>query len=205
MIIEFCGLPGTGKTTLARAIASQGKFEIIKIENKKELFWYNFLFFLKQPSKFLRLFFYIVNNSYSWQIFYYKFMNAFLHCNAKYQKALKYENALIDQGYFQNLLSIFEKKVSWEQMGKYLSQVCLPDQLFIFQATEEKKEQRLSSRGHGVRDNMQDKQRKTAWLAASQFNHRTLVDHLSYLEVKYHVINNNGETYEAVETMECLI
>ena len=55
MIIEFYGPAGSGKSTVAKYLMEKYRFPvIIKISTKKELLWNNFLFFLKQPFKFLK-------------------------------------------------------------------------------------------------------------------------------------------------------
>ncbi|KKP92335.1 MAG: hypothetical protein UR94_C0001G0020 [Parcubacteria group bacterium GW2011_GWA2_36_10] len=203
MIVELYGLPGTGKSTIARAIESQGKFKRIKINSKIELLWYNFLFFLKSPFKFFKLLFYIFRNSNNWQIFYYKLMNLFLHCNAKYQKVLKYQYALIDQGYFQNIISLFEQQVDWEIIQKYLANIVLPDKLFIFQVDDQERQKRLLNRGHGLRQ-FQDEKIKDIWLKASQANNLVFLENLANTKVQFFIITNDKSVEQVLNEINFL-
>jgi len=159
MIIELCGLPGSGKTTIAKKIEQETSYKIIKIENKKELLYYNFLFFLKYPVKFFSLFFYVCKNSESWKEFYLKLMNTFFHHNAKYQKALRFNRAIIDQGYFQNFLSVFNKAIDSKLFHKYLKLILHPDKLYIIKINPRERENRLERRGYDFREDFSEKQR----------------------------------------------
>mgnify|MGYP001562697446 CR=1 FL=1 len=132
MIIEFFGLPGAGKTTLAKKIEESTDFKIVKINNRAELVWLNLVFLFKNPINFFILFLYILLNSYNWRMFYYKFVNLFLQTNAKFQKSLKMSKSLLDQCYFQSIISIFEKPVSEKEIKKILRFVYFPDKLVIF-------------------------------------------------------------------------
>ena len=107
MIIEFFGMPGAGKSTVARELAKDSSFRIIKIRKKTELLLLNFKYFTSHPIKFFKLFILVLKNSKNYQEFYYKFMNCFLDYNAKFQKAKKFEKAILDQGYFQNIISFY--------------------------------------------------------------------------------------------------
>ena len=70
MIIEIYGLPGAGKTTLAKKMASEFNIPLIKIRGKTELFFYNLLYFFLHPAAFLKGFWYIFINSKNWRLFY---------------------------------------------------------------------------------------------------------------------------------------
>jgi hypothetical protein len=151
MIIEFYGLPGTGKTATAKKLEQETDFNIVKIKTKQELIFFNILFLLKHPIKFFVLLYFIIVNSVSLKEFYYKFMNAFLNCNAKYQKSKKYKKAIIDQGYFQGILSIFNKEIKNTSLNKYLNIILKPDILFIFEAPQVVRDKRILERGYYIR------------------------------------------------------
>ncbi|MBI4709152.1 MAG: glycosyltransferase [Candidatus Portnoybacteria bacterium] len=161
MIIELFGPPSAGKTTLAHFLSEKENFEIIKIRSKKELLFFNFLYLFRHPIKFFATLFYLLANSSNWRIFYYKFLNTFLHYNAKYQKAKKYQKAILDQGHLQNILSVFEKPLSTKRLNRYLKFLPRPDKLIIFNLRPEELEKRAQSRGYLGRENFgQDYQLK---------------------------------------------
>lgn len=138
MIIEFYGLSGSGKTTLANKIEKEGDFKVVRIQSLTELIFYNFLFAANHPFKYIAIFVYLVlNSNFSLKMFYYKFMNTFLHHNAKYQKALGCKRAIIDQGHFQNILAVFEKPVEKDALMRYLKFLPKPDALILFDVSEE--------------------------------------------------------------------
>jgi thymidylate kinase len=190
MIIEFCGLPGSGKTTIAKKIEQNTDYKIIKIKSKRELLYYNFLFFIKYPVKFFYLFFYICRNSESWKEFYLKLMNTFFQHNAKYQKALKFEKAIIDQGYFQNFLSVFNKKINTDIFYKYSELILQPDKLFIIKVSEKERLERINKRGYSFRNDFSEEERGV-WMKIMMSNNSLLekeVDnHKNWLLVE----NNN--------------
>lgn len=151
MIIEFFGLSGSGKSTIAKALAERGDYKLIRIRKKSELIYFNLLSFLKHPISFFRLFFLVLRNSQSSQEFYYKFMNCFLDYNAKTEKAKRYERAILDQGYFQNIASLFLREIDIEELRDYKRMIRRPDILFVFQLDRSSREERQEERGYGNR------------------------------------------------------
>ena len=151
MIIEFSGLPGTGKSTIARRLVGEKNIQRIRIDNKYELIWYNLLFLIKHPIKFIVRLIYVFRNSVSFKMFYFKFMNVFLNTNAKFEKATKYDLALLDQGFMQSVGSIFEREVTEEEIKTYSKYLLFPDLLIFFEAPYDVLDSRIEKRGHFTR------------------------------------------------------
>lgn len=191
MIIEFCGLPGTGKTTLARKIESELGFSRVKIKNRRELVFYNFIFFIKHPLKFFIFLYFVIINAGSCKDFYLNFMNLFLQHNAKFQKAKKYKKAVIDQGYYQNAISLFKTSRDRIKIMKYAKHFLKPDKLIFFEIDEPTRLGRLEKRGYGSRQNF-SKDYLESWNEASLSNSQTLKNVLDNLEVDYAILHDNS-------------
>lgn len=188
MTIELFGLPGSGKSTLARALAEKNNFEIIKIRSKEELIFLNFIYFLKHPIKFFATFIYIIKNSRNCPDFYYKFTNTFLHHNAKYQKASKCVNAILDQGHLQNVLSVFENAMLPDFLKWYLKFLPRPDKLIILNLTFSKIRERTDERGYVSRSEF-GPDYFNQWLGAVGENYRTFLKLLGGLGLDYEIID----------------
>lgn len=187
MILEFYGLPGSGKTTLSEQIAREIDFRIVKIKNNKELFYYNFLFLVKHPIDFFITLFFIFLNSSDLRILYSKLANGFLHVNAKYQKALNYERAIIDQGYFQNIISIFDKEMDRDKIIFYSKFILKPDKLIFLDANHRLREERLKGRGYFPRKNFGSGYYEN-WLKVIEKNNEIFKNSLNYLNIDYSFI-----------------
>lgn len=198
MIVELCGLPGSGKTTAAKNIEERTDFVRIKIHSRAELLWLNFLFFIKHPVRFLVLLAYVARNSLGTRMFYFKFTNLFLQHNAKYEKALQYPHAIIDQGYFQNLLSLFEFPVTAQKMLRYAKFFCFPDLLLIFNAADSDLEKRMRERGHSPREEFGEEY-VNKWKKVVSGNYRTLLSVLDQFSVSKKIIDANKNVDEVVD------
>ena len=188
MIIEFYGLPGAGKTTITQKLAAKSDFKIIKIRSKKELVLYNLLFFIKHPVKFFATIGYLIANSTGWPIFYYKFTNTFLHHNAKYQKALLEKYAILDQGYFQNVLSVFEEPISASFLVKYAGFLLKPDKLIILNLPSDDVSRRIEGRGYAARERF-DREYFGKWLEVVKMNNKIFLENLDKLGMDYNIID----------------
>lgn len=200
MIIELYGLPGTGKTTVAKRIAERTDFKIVVIKNKRELAWLNTLFFLKHPTRFFMLLWYIAVNSHGPRMFYYKFMNSFLLNNAKQQKALHFKNALIDQGYFQNIISVFEAPLTHEILKRYTKLFLFPDMLLFFSAPSFTREQRAIQRGRFSREQFGNEY-VASWKKIIEKNDELLKECISGLSVHHRIVDagrDGEEVYREV-------
>lgn len=149
MIVELFGLPASGKTTTAHKLESPFGFKIVKINNKLELLLYNLAFAFLHPIIFSYLFLNLVSNP---ELFKYKLINIFLYGNAKYQKAKKYENAIIDQGLLQNLLSTPDDVLTYSSMKKMANKLFLVDKVIILDVSIEDSIERSKDRGYWTRN-----------------------------------------------------
>ncbi len=152
MTIEFCGLPGVGKSTIARALESHG-FERVRIESKWELFQKNLEYLVRYPRAFIKMFFCIVRTSRSHGRLYRLFMNVFLDTNARILKAQQLPvHAIVDQGHLQALLSLSYHALTDDEIQAYLRHLPVPDVVFAFEASPSVREAHLSERGYRPRD-----------------------------------------------------
>ena len=197
MIIEFYGLPGAGKTTLAKALEKEN-FTIVKIRTKWELAWYNFLFLAKHPIRFFRLFWQVLKNASSFKIFYTNFFNSFLHNNAKYQKALKFKRAIIDQGHFQNVISVFDNKLDLEKLKKCQKSFSRPDKLIVFEIDASLARKRMDSRGFVPRSEFDNKY-QARWQEAMIFNDRLFRENLDLFKVQYVRVDGHESVEDNLE------
>lgn len=195
MIIEFCGLSGAGKSTIARKLAAEHNIPVIKIETKRELFWYNAQFLLKHPLKFIARLIYVFGNSISFKMLYYKFMNSFLQTQAKFQKALKYPVCIIDQGYLQNIGTIFEKKINDGQLAKYLKYLLYPDKLIFFTADKSVLDNRLKDRGYFTRQFLDEKY-LMAWKEIVYHNYHLFSGLINSLPCESLIVDGNRSPEE---------
>lgn len=202
MVIEFYGLPGIGKTTIAKQLAASAGYKIVAINSRRELVWYNILFLIKHPVRFFVLFYYLIRYfrgpGSNWRLFYLKFMNIFLHHNAKYEKAKKYQRAIIDQGYFQNIISLFERKVSDQTIKKYINYFIFPDILFVFTLNFKKREERLTKRKYQIREGY-GKHYQKEWFRVIEYNNQILLKCLDKISVKYFMVRTDQPINKVVK------
>lgn len=188
MIVEIFGLPGSGKTFLARELAEKQGFQIIKIRSRTELIFNNIVFFLRNPIKFIVLFWYVIKNIGYKKLCYFKIANAFFNENAKHIKALRDQKALLDQGYFQNILSLFEHELNPETLLKYTALIPKPDFLLILDASKETRRQRTDQRIYLTRKFM-GKEYIKEWQERAEKNYRLFLKLIDEIPIKYGIIN----------------
>lgn len=189
MITEIFGLPGSGKTTLARQLVEKHGLKIIRTSNKAELLFFNLLYLIKHPINFIVTLTYIIINSCSWPMFYYKFMNFFLDTNARYQKASRYQKAILDQGYFQNVLSVFEKELDPKSLRRYCQFLFKPDKLIILDTPHHETLRRAELRGRYSRERFgQDYVARWQKIILANFN--LFKSEIKNYDVSYTIVNN---------------
>lgn len=187
MIVELFGLPGSGKTTLARKLEAEKGFKIIKINNRKELLYFNFIHFFKYPVGSSVNLFFILKNSPNMKLFYYKFMNFFMDINARYEKARFCDKAVLDQGYFQNILSVFENPITIDLLKIYLKYLPKPDKLIIIDTSPEEALNRTQERGYYARERF-GKDYVENWRETVLWNYNLFKKEASNCGVKYDVL-----------------
>ena len=118
-------------------------------------------------------------------------MNAFLHYNAKYQKALKYENAIVDQGYFLNAFALFDNPVSEIEIKKYFELVLRPDLLVILDIPFDLSLERTKARGYFAREDFGEEYKKK-WQKAVNENNSLFLEIIKQIRVDYKIINEKN-------------
>jgi hypothetical protein len=169
MVIELAGVPGAGKTTFAKRLAKMMGWKRVRIDGNGELYWYNFLFLLRHPVNALRQMVWLLSYRGERRRWRTKFMNLYLVRNARWMKARRMNQAIIDQGHLQNIVSLFNEAMSPDVIGAYLSLLPKPDHALIFAIPPQIAEMHMKRRGYGVREEL-DASARQRWLAAAHVN-----------------------------------
>lgn len=204
MIIELFGLPASGKTSLAHSLSVRG-FRIIKIRSRSELIFYNILFFFRNPIRFFRLLFWVLINIGDRRLFYLKMTNAFFNDNAKYEKAARHPKAVLDQGYFQNILSLFEKEFGRKKLLlAYAKIIPKPDLLLILDLPRPERERRAAKRGFFAREKF-GKHYIENWKITLERNYLLFKESLPDLDVKHLILDTRKETPYLIQEIETIL
>ena len=148
MIIECFGLPGTGKTTIARELAARLSFDPIWVEGRRELVALNLRALLRHPVRFTRRTARAFHEPGRPGLQYYKLRHIFLSRNAIVEKARRSGTVFVDEGQVSNILSAFEEPLSEARILSELRHLELPDLLLRVTLAEEERKRRLQARGH---------------------------------------------------------
>ena len=150
MIIELFGMPGAGKSTLARRLVDEFGFERVSIQGHRELLVLNVRSFFRNPFRYYSLLRYAwvdKEEGGRWS----KFANL-LHYHARYEKARGMKKAILDQGYLQNLISVFSRAISIQELERYIKVMPLPDALAVFTQPADLTLVRTSGRRYEIRE-----------------------------------------------------
>ncbi|MEX0933936.1 MAG: hypothetical protein WD003_01590 [Candidatus Paceibacterota bacterium] len=119
-------------------------------------------------------------------------MNVLLHRNARYQKARFFKKAIIDEGFFQNILSIYEDVIDRKTLKKMLRSIPKPELLVVFNINEkmlykrEKEKTRTSHRNFNLHYYKE-------WRETIEKNHLLFLSLLNELNIRYVIISNSSE------------
>jgi deoxyadenosine/deoxycytidine kinase len=190
MIIELYGLPAVGKTTYASKLIKEEKFKDVRIKGKCELLFWNIIFLILHPIRFTYQFYFLVSGFENMATFRLNFLNAFLHRNARGQKARfkKSKSIVLDEGQFQNILSLPKGTISDNQI-KFMSKMALkPDSLLVVVADNDIRQKRLLERGYRGRESL-GKEYLSKWESVSNANNQRFLELLPTLEIPFKIIN----------------
>ncbi|MBI3573834.1 glycosyltransferase [Candidatus Kaiserbacteria bacterium] len=153
MIVELFGLPGSGKTTLAKSFAEEGAIAV-PAADRAGVINENILFILRHPFRALRLFSFILVHA-STQYRFLLLANLFFAANAKYMRAHRVSKrgqiAVIDQGHFQTFLSLFDGAPHDSVLKELMHIVLKPDVLLILDVSKGERDRRTTERGRPLR------------------------------------------------------
>lgn len=130
MIVEFCGVPGGGKSTLARVFTQQyPDVELVTLDTLRRLpeLWHSLRFTLKHPLIMLRLF-RLASHSSMPGLFWYS-LHLTLRACAKYQKASLVTGriTLVDEGLVHLLCTLPARPLSAQTIKELLRSLMLAD------------------------------------------------------------------------------
>jgi|GEM_PF-1703138 len=200
MVIEFCGLPGVGKSTIARALEEHG-FVRVRIRGKVELIGYNLVYLVTYPVAFFKMLFCITKTSLVHGRFYRLFMNVFLDTNARIYKAKRGSVPMIvDQGHLQALLSLSYHKLSGEEVGAFLKYLPKPDRVFVFEAPADVRTAHLKERGYTPREAETD---TDEWFRYLEGNMNTITEYVTQKNTYLTTVISTDQPIERVVEEIC--
>jgi len=147
MIYEFFGLPGSGKTFLAMRFSKENKIPLIEINSRTEKYFWVALFVCAHPMLFFLLLKKIIKeNKNDSALFRHKTLFLCLRTIAKEGKSFFKRDAVIDEGLYQALLYLFERKVQKSELACF-SPLFKRRTARIVVANADTRRERMQSRG----------------------------------------------------------
>ncbi len=147
MIIELCGLPGVGKTTLARELERSGQCQIVKLTGKLATVYYLLKGFLKQPKLYYQGLRWCLRHDasryYTWNFYCIRY--------AKLQKAIDTNKgcAVLDEGPLLNLMSYSNHVHDAEDVRYFSEYAKLVDQIVCISPNETERQAQIHQRDAG--------------------------------------------------------
>jgi len=193
MIIEFYGLPGSGKTSIAQALSdSQEDFEYLHTSSRWEIVRTFPLFFVMHP--FISIFWIkeIFLNSPA-SLFRYK-LHRVLVSLIQYKKAdsVKNMHALIDEGMLQRILSVYETPQTEGKIIRCIKNIPHVDLVIITNYDKREFQRYFETRAPGARD-------LASWMDAARANDKLIREFLPASGIKF--INlDKGKNIEEISS-----
>jgi len=192
MIISFLGLSGAGKTYYSTNFFADHKYKLIKIHNRFEKYFFLFIFFFTHPIfsiSLLRIM--VFENKGNKKLLIYKIKHLFFLVLAREGKSLFFKNPIIDDGIFQFLLSIFERKISDNDLI-FFKKVLKRRKIIIYmlEASREMRLNRMKKRKRFPRMHSFGEKYFYHWLDIGEYNYVVIKDFI-IRNFDYKIIENN--------------
>jgi len=128
--VELVGLPGSGKTTLAKKLSSEQGAEVVNIFSRKEHLKYLLLFLFSHPVSFIFWVLQVIKESNG--LLRYKFHLWSLSA-ARSQKAKSSNKkvVIIDEGLMQRIFSVYDRKLNEREIKKVIRKIPLSDKVLF--------------------------------------------------------------------------
>ena len=193
MIIEFFGLPGAGKSYLAKRMAQEKDYKVVTFSGKYEKYFHALCFIIFHPRHFFFLFKNLfVENKKNKKLLNHKIKRLFVRCIAVEQKARWKKNSIIDeQGFFQFILSIYERQITSKEVSQYYKYLKKSKYfVYIIEAEQAKRKERMSIRKRVPRQKIFGENYAENWLYIAEYNFFVLAEFVKE-NFNHQVINNN--------------
>lgn len=187
MVIEFFGLPGSGKTYCAERFARESGLPLIEVHGRPQTYFWAFVFACVRP----RMFFFLLKeiakeNRRDTRLLRHKIHNLYLRAVAKEGKTFLRRDAVIDEGLFQVLLYLFERRI--EKMGLGSFSFLFQDRTaHIVTARADIRRGRMQSRGRTPRAFLSTEYRECHWFPILEHNSNVIAawikEHFPYKEI----------------------
>ena len=172
MIIELCGLPGVGKTTLALQLEKRGHCQIVRVSGKLNIVYYLLKGFLKRPKLYYQGLRWCLRHDmsryYTWNFFCIRY--------AKLQKALEMKKkcAILDEGPLSNIMSYSHHVHDAEDLSYFSDYAKLIDRVVCISLTESDRQTQIYKRDAG---------KTFARVQANDLRERYMQNNMTYTEV----------------------
>jgi len=132
MIIEFCGLPGSGKTSVSKSLAHAGEnFTRVEFINKSQRYFFTVKFILCHPVQFLFWLKLLFEFNDLWQYKLHLLLVSFAR-QALAESLNKSDNyILIDEGLMQRFFSIIDRPLARQEFLTLLNGCVLPEAITV--------------------------------------------------------------------------
>ncbi len=212
MIVEFFGLPGSGKSSTAKALELSGAGIIAPIDTKRELAKHTLELCFRHPLICIFLFLKIKKAASSFKIRRSLMINAFGYRLARVAHARETKRELakkdkketliiIDEGPLQNVLSLFDKPVAQEEIITCATILRpLHEHFVCFDISHDEFIKRTKDRGRVSREEF-GVVNKDEWIEVLYKNYRTFMDVLPNLGFSYTIIREGSSIDEVTKKL----